>query len=97
MPASTAKAPANPFGALQKIRTVQPSSRESQDEAPRRGRPIKTDAKSRDPEWRAWTGYLKKNTVTEAEYRLKLAGNGRSVSDLLEELLSEWVASQGKS
>lgn len=59
------------------------------------GRPLKQGAKSRDQDYRAWGGYLKIETVNEANYELgKLRGDGRDMSDLLEELLAGWVANQ---
>ena len=59
------------------------------------GRPLKQGAKSRDQDYRAWGGYLKIETVNEANYELgKLRGDGRDLSDLLEELLAGWVANQ---
>lgn len=79
------------FKDLKKIREVSPAE-ETFSGTPRVGRPPKPEAKSRHPEYRAWTGYLKKESVMEAEYRLKRAESGKSVSDLLEELLSGWVA-----
>ena len=84
MPADTKK---SPFDSLQKIRTV-----ESQEEKRGRGQPKKPNAKRNNPEWRPWTGHLKRETVIEAEYQLKRMQDGRTVSDLLEELLSGWVA-----
>ena len=61
------------------------------------GRPPKPGAKSRDPEYRAWTGYLKRETVAEAEYLLKRTGRGETVSSKLEELLAGWLAEQKRS
>jgi hypothetical protein len=59
------------------------------------GRPLKPGAKSRDTAYRAWGGYLKIDTLNEANYELgKLRAEGRDMSDLLEELLSGWVAKQ---
>lgn len=63
---------------------------------PRRGRPLKPSAKSRDPQYRAWTGYMKRTTLVEAEYCLKSTGEGQSVSELLERLLSGWLVQQGR-
>ena len=57
-----------------------------------RGRPLKQGAKSRDPEYRAWGGYLKIKTLNEANYELGKAHGGPDMSDLLEELLAGWVA-----
>ena len=66
-------------------------------DTPRIGRPPKPGAKSRDPEYRAWTGYLKRETVVEAEYLLKRTGSGETVSSKLQELLAGWLAEQKRS
>lgn len=79
------------FKDLKKIREVSPTE-ETSSSTPRIGRPPKPEAKNRHPEYRAWTGYLKRESVMEAEYRLKKSRSGKSVSDLLEELLSAWNA-----
>lgn len=61
------------------------------------GRPRKPVAKSRDTtRYRAWTGYLVRDTVTEAEYLLKRTNpdgtrDARDMSDLIQDLLSAWV------
>ena len=66
--------------------------------SPRAGRPRKPGAKSRDTaRYRSWTGYLVRDTVTEAEYLLKRTNpdgsrDGRDMSDLLQDLLSTWVS-----
>ena len=57
-----------------------------------RGRPLKQGAKSRDKEYRAWGGYLKIETLNEANYQLGKVHGGPDMSDLLEELLAGWVA-----
>lgn len=84
------------FKDLKKIREVDLPP-ETIEDGPRLGRPIKPGAKSRDPEYRAWTGYLKRDTVTDADYQLKRKRDSRSMSELLQELLSGWVANQNKS
>lgn len=69
---------------------------------PKVGRPRKPGAKSRDTaRYRAWTGYLMRDTVTEAEYELKRTNpdgtrDGRDMSDLIQSLLSGWVAERKK-
>ena len=66
--------------------------------APRIGRPRKPGAKSRDTtRYRAWTGYLMRDTVTEAEYELKRTHPDgtrdlRDMSDLIQCLLAGWLA-----
>ena len=69
---------------------------------PRIGRPRKPVAKSRDTErYRSWTGYLMRDTVTEAEYELKRTNpdgtrDQRDMSDLLQDLLAGWLAERKK-
>lgn len=64
---------------------------------PRVGRPRKPGAKSRDTaRYKSWTGYLVRDTVTEAEYLLKKTNpdgtrDARDMSDLVQDLLSAWV------
>jgi len=60
--------------------------------APTRGRPLKQGAKSRDKDYRAWGGYLKIETLNEANYELGKEHGGPDMSDLLEQLLAGWVA-----
>lgn len=69
---------------------------------PRVGRPRKPGAKSRDTaRYRAWTGYLMRDTVTEAEYELKRTNpdgtrDQRDMSDLMQDLLAGWLAERKK-
>lgn len=69
---------------------------------PRVGRPRKPGAKSRDTaRYRAWTGYLMRDTVTEAEYELKRTNpdgtrDKRDMSDLIQNLLAGWLAERKK-
>lgn len=69
---------------------------------PRVGRPRKPGAKSRDTtRYRAWTGYLMRDTVTEAEYELKRTNpdgtrDQRDMSDLIQDLLASWLAERKK-
>ena len=53
-------------------------------------------AKSKDPEWRATSLYLKKDTVRDTDYRLKVLQDGRDVSELVEDLMTEWLAANAK-
>ena len=70
--------------------------------SPRVGRPRKPGAKSRDTaRYRAWTGYLMRDTVTEAEYELKRTNpdgtrDQRDMSDLMQDLLASWLAERKK-
>ena len=62
----------------------------------KQGRPLKQGAKSRDENYRAWGGYLKIETLNEASYELGKVRGGPDMSDLLEELLAQWVAERQK-
>lgn len=79
---------------MRKIREV--STTESISTPGKVGRPLKPLAKTRDPEYRAWTGYLKTDTLTDADYLLKRKKDSRDMSDLMQELLSDWLESQPK-
>lgn len=92
MPAANKKTPSQ-FDGLKHLGTGTPVAETGTSR--KIGRPLKQGAKSRDENYRAWGGYLKIETVNEANYELgKLRGDGRDMSDLIEELLSGWVASQ---
>lgn len=67
-----------------------------QEKSPKvRGRPRKPTAISRNPDWKPWTGYLKRETVADAEHMLKRnPAETRGMSELLEDLLSGWLAEQ---
>lgn len=51
-------------------------------------------AKSKDPNFRPSTLYLRKKTLAECEYRLKTTDDPRDMSELVEELMAGWL---GKS
>ena len=92
MPAS-AKKPRSQFDGLKALGTG--AAVAEAETTTKIGRPLKPGAKSRDKEYRAWGGYLKIETLNEANYELgKLRAEGRDMSDLLEELLSGWVVKQ---
>lgn len=93
MPASAKE---SAFKDLRKIREVSlHAAPDSSGAHPRLGRPPKPGAKSRNPDYRAWTGYLRRDTVTDADYQLKRGRDGRTMSELMQELLATWVAQQG--
>ena len=48
-------------------------------------------AKSKNQEFRAATLYLRKRTLTEAEYKLKRTDDARDMSELAEELMAAWI------
>jgi hypothetical protein len=52
----------------------------------------KPKAKSKNPEFRSATLYLRKKTLMEAEYKLKRTDDSRDMSELAEELMAAWVA-----
>ena len=61
------------------------------------GRPPKPNAKSRDETRYAWTGYLVRDTVAEANYLLQRPDpNGtrdtRDMSDLVQDLVAAWIS-----
>ncbi len=91
MPASTRK-PRSQFDGLKSLGTGAPVS--EVETTPKIGRPLKQGAKSRDENYRAWGGYLKIETLNDANYELGKVRGGRDMSDLLEELLAGWVAKQ---
>ena len=92
MPAASRKTPSQ-FEGLKNLGTGTPVA--EAEPSRKIGRPLKQGAKSRDQDYRAWGGYLKIETVNEANYELgKLRGDGRDLSDLLEELLAGWVSDQ---
>ena len=59
-------------------------------EAAQKKRPLL--AKSRNPEFRASTLYLRKKTLTECEYRLKITDDKRDMSELVEELMTAFLS-----
>ena len=53
-----------------------------------------TLAKSKDPNFRPSTLYLRKRTLADCEYRLKTTEDPRDMSELVEELMAGWLESQ---
>jgi hypothetical protein len=56
-----------------------------------------TLAKSKDPNFRPSTLYLRKKTLAECEYRLKTTDDPRDMSELVEELMAGWLSQPSKS
>ncbi len=56
-----------------------------------RGRPA---GKRSDPEWKLYSHFLKKQTQRAATNILRNEDNGQDLSDLLQQLLEQWVAQQ---
>lgn len=54
--------------------------------------PARSLAKSRDREYKPRTLYLRKKTYTECDYFLKYNEDPRDMSELVEELLGEFLA-----
>jgi hypothetical protein len=54
-----------------------------------RGRP---PGKRSNPEWKLYSHYLKKQTQREATNILRNEEDGRDLSDVLQELLADWIA-----
>lgn len=86
---------ASAVGSPQELRSAQDDSKVN---SARIGRPRKPAAKSRDTaRYRPWTGYLVRDTITEAEYLLKRTNpdgtrDARDMSDLIQDLLAAWVS-----
>jgi hypothetical protein len=53
-------------------------------------------AKSKDPNFRPSTLYLRKKTLAECEYRLKTTDDPRDMSELVEELMAGWFGKSAK-
>jgi hypothetical protein len=60
-------------------------------------KPEKSLAKSRHPDFRAWTGYLRRDTLIHGDYKLKISRDPRDMSELIECLLSAWIDDQAGS
>ncbi len=54
-----------------------------------RGRPA--TGKRSNPEWKLYSHFLKKRTQHAAAARLQAEDNGRDLSDVLQELLENWL------
>jgi hypothetical protein len=54
-----------------------------------RGRPV--TGKRSNPEWKLYSHFLKKKTQRAAAARLQAEDEGRDLSDVLQELLENWL------
>jgi hypothetical protein len=75
-------------------RTAESEPATSTPEAPRekgRGRPT---GKRSNPDWKLYSHFLKKRTQREAGDILRAEDKGRDLSDVLQELLEQWIAKQ---
>jgi len=59
-----------------------------------KGRP---PGKRSNPEWKLYSHFLKKQTHREATNILRNEDNGRDLSDVLQQLLDEWLTQQKQS
>jgi hypothetical protein len=57
-----------------------------------RGRPA--TGKRSNPEWKLYSHFLKRQTQRAAAARLQAEDNGRDLSDVLQELLEQWLKSK---
>ncbi len=64
--------------------------------ARRPGRPAKPGSKRTNPEYRPWSGLLRCQYVREAGIVLKQTADPRDMSDLITELLGNWVGEHKK-
>ncbi len=58
----------------------------------RPGRPVKPGSKRSNPEYRPWSGLLRGQYVRDADLVLKQTDDPRDMSDLITELLGNWVS-----
>jgi hypothetical protein len=86
------------FSGLRTIRHESPRETEIEPtptpEAPRErggGRPT---GKRSNPDWKLYSHFLKKRTQREAGDILRAEDKGRDLSDVLQELLEQWIAQQ---
>ena len=69
----------------------QPDSIASAEPMRGKGRP---PGKRSNPEWKLYSHFLKKQTHREATNILRNEDNGRDLSDVLQQLLDEWLTQQ---
>ena len=94
MAASTSKY-AQTLASLRQHAAVQPdaSAPASAEPVRRKGRP---PGKRSDPAWKLYSHFLKKQTHREVTNILRNEENGRDLSDVLEQLLEEWLIQHKK-
>ena len=94
MPSLTGKKQApSAFRGLRDITSAPPQ----ENTAPRGpGRPPRAGSKRQDPNFRPWSGLLRGQYVDEADIRLRQTKeiDGRDMSDLITDLLGEWLEKQ---
>jgi hypothetical protein len=93
---------ASPSKYAQTIASIRQQAAEQPDApAPARAEPLRgkgrPPGKRSDPVWKLYSHFLKKQTHREATNILRNEENGRDLSDVLEQLLEEWIRQQKKS
>ena len=58
------------------------------------GRPPKRGSKRSNPDYRPWSGLLRGQFVDDADIRLRQTKDPRDMSDLITELLGDWLEKQ---
>ena len=61
--------------------------------APEKGRGRPSTGKRSNPEWKLYSHFLKRKTQRAAVARLQAEDSGRDLSDVLQELLENWLKS----
>lgn len=87
----TGKKPApSPFRGLRAVMDPPPTENTAQ---PGPGRPVKALSKRTNPDYRPWSGLLRGQYVDDAMIRLRQTKTAekRDMSDLITELLGEWL------
>ena len=94
MAASTSKY-TQTIASIRQQAAVQPdaSAPVSAEPVRRQGRPL---GKRSDPAWKLYSHFLKKQTHREVTNILRNEENGRDLSDVLEQLLEEWLIQHKK-
>ena len=80
---------AQTIASIRKRSSETPDAAASAEPVQGRGRPL---GKRSNPEWKLFSHFLKKQTQREATNILRNEDNGRDLSDILQELLEEWLA-----
>lgn len=95
MPKASKPAPSSPFDALLDVRSrtaKQPDVQEPESSEPASPPSGAKLAKSVDPAYTKFTSYIRKQT--HRAVKIRLVSQSREMSDLVEELLTEWLAKE---
>lgn len=91
------------FASLAQLRAVSPQPGDAATPAPssappavhgeavERSRGRRASGKRSNPEWKLYSHFLKRKTQRAAVARLQAADEGRDLSDVLQELLENWL------